>query len=74
MRVDTHLAEGVSADQVDRWVPTASILHPNGDAMDIAVSGDRIVGFVVVRSIGSITVVLAPRTCSAGRRMPRWTA
>jgi anaerobic selenocysteine-containing dehydrogenase len=44
MRVDTHLADGVSAKQVDRWVQAASILHSNGDAMDIAVSGGRIVG------------------------------
>jgi anaerobic selenocysteine-containing dehydrogenase len=44
MRVDTHLADGVNIEQVDRWVQTASILHSNGDAMDIAVSGGRIVG------------------------------
>ncbi|HYZ36442.1 MAG TPA: molybdopterin-dependent oxidoreductase, partial [Pseudonocardiaceae bacterium] len=43
-RVDTHLADGVSAEQVDRWVQAASILHSNGDAMDIAVAGGRIVG------------------------------
>jgi anaerobic selenocysteine-containing dehydrogenase len=43
-RVDTHLAGGVAADQVDRWVQSASILHSNGDAMDIAVKDGRIVG------------------------------
>lgn len=43
-RVDTHLAEGVRPEDVDRWVQTASILHSNGDAMDIAVRDDRIVG------------------------------
>ena len=43
-RVDTHLAAGVRTEQVDRWVQSASILHSNGDAMDIAVSGGRIVG------------------------------
>jgi anaerobic selenocysteine-containing dehydrogenase len=43
-RVDTHLADGVGAEQVDRWVQAASILHSNGDAMDIAVAGGRIVG------------------------------
>jgi anaerobic selenocysteine-containing dehydrogenase len=43
-RVDTYLADGVSSEQVDRWVQTASVLHSNGDAMDIAVSGGRIVG------------------------------
>jgi len=29
---------------VDRWVQTASILHSNGDALDIAVKEGRIVG------------------------------
>ncbi|OPC79680.1 nitrate reductase [Embleya scabrispora] len=43
-RVDSFLAEGVTADGVDRWVPSASILHSNGDAMDIAVKDGRIVG------------------------------
>jgi hypothetical protein len=31
-RVDTYLADGVSDEQVDRWVQSASILHSNGDA------------------------------------------
>lgn len=44
VRVDTYLEPGVTAEQVDRWVPAASILHSNGDAMDIAVSSGRIVG------------------------------
>ncbi|MEJ7743838.1 MAG: hypothetical protein WKF73_15640 [Nocardioidaceae bacterium] len=43
-RVDTHLEDGVSPEQVDRWVQTASILHSNGDALDIAVKDERIVG------------------------------
>jgi anaerobic selenocysteine-containing dehydrogenase len=43
-RVDTHLADGVEPDDVDRWVQTASILHSNGDAMDVAVKDERIVG------------------------------
>jgi anaerobic selenocysteine-containing dehydrogenase len=38
------LAEGVREDMVERWVPTASVLHSNGDAMDIAVHEGRIVG------------------------------
>lgn len=42
--MDGHLAEGVVPDQVDRWVQSASILHSNGDALDIAVKDDRIVG------------------------------
>ncbi|AGZ45071.1 molybdopterin oxidoreductase family protein [Actinoplanes friuliensis] len=43
-RVDLHLAEGVEEADVDRWVQSASILHSNGDAMDIAVKDGRIVG------------------------------
>ena len=43
-RVDAHYADGVTEDDVERWVQTASLLHSNGDAMDIAVKDDRIVG------------------------------
>ncbi|SHG30153.1 molybdopterin oxidoreductase family protein [Geodermatophilus nigrescens] len=43
-RVDQHLADGVGEDDVDRWVQAASILHSNGDAMDVAVKDGRIVG------------------------------
>jgi anaerobic selenocysteine-containing dehydrogenase len=44
VRVDTLLTEGLTVDDVDRWVQSASILHSNGDAMDIAVKDGRIVG------------------------------
>jgi anaerobic selenocysteine-containing dehydrogenase len=44
VRVDEHLAEGVDPQDVQRWVRTASTLHSNGDAMDLAVAGGRIVG------------------------------
>ncbi|MFG3301722.1 molybdopterin oxidoreductase family protein [Micromonospora chersina] len=44
VRVDTFLADGHTEADVQRWVPSASILHSNGDAMDIAVMDDRIVG------------------------------
>ncbi|MEU0751345.1 molybdopterin-dependent oxidoreductase, partial [Streptomyces albogriseolus] len=44
VRTDLHLADGVAQEDVERWVPSASILHSNGDAMDIAVRGGRIVG------------------------------
>jgi len=44
VRVDQFLQAGVSEEDVDRWVQTASILHSNGDALDIAVKGGRIVG------------------------------
>jgi anaerobic selenocysteine-containing dehydrogenase len=43
-RVDSHLADGVAEEDVDRWVQTASLLHSNGDAMDIAVKDGRIAG------------------------------
>ncbi|NMR19285.1 molybdopterin oxidoreductase family protein [Cellulomonas fimi] len=43
-RVDTYLAAGTSAEDVERWVQTASILHSNGDALDIAVRDGRMVG------------------------------
>lgn len=43
-RVDTHLAAGVAEDDVDDWVPTASVLHSNGDGLDIAVRRGRMVG------------------------------
>lgn len=44
VRVDSYLQPGATADAVERWVPTASLLHSNGDAMDVAVAHDRIVG------------------------------
>src|SRR3954468_9557122 len=43
-RVDSVLAEGVRAADVDAWVPTAAVLHSNGDGLDIAVRDGRIVG------------------------------
>lgn len=43
-RVDTHLEAGVAPDQVQRWVQAASILHSDGDAMDVAVADGRMVG------------------------------
>ncbi|MBV9454531.1 MAG: nitrate reductase [Rubrobacter sp.] len=44
VRVDQFLEEGVSEEDVDRWVQSASILHSNGDAIDAAVKDGRIVG------------------------------
>ncbi|MDR6980763.1 anaerobic selenocysteine-containing dehydrogenase [Streptomyces sp. 3330] len=43
-RVDTYLAPGVDPDRVQRWVPAASVLHSDGDAMDIAVADGRMAG------------------------------
>jgi anaerobic selenocysteine-containing dehydrogenase len=43
VREDMHLAAGVDPDDVD-WFLSASILHSNGDEIDIAVRDGRIVG------------------------------
>ncbi len=44
VRVDQFLEDGVSEEEVEHWIQTASILHSNGDALDIAVKDGRIVG------------------------------
>ncbi|MGY1708727.1 molybdopterin oxidoreductase family protein [Geodermatophilus sp. SYSU D00758] len=44
VRVDTYLADGLTEADVDRWVQSATILHSNGDGLDIAVKDGRIVG------------------------------
>ena len=44
VRVDRLLAEGITESEVERWVQAASILHSNGDGIDIAVKDGRIVG------------------------------
>ncbi|MFD1507527.1 hypothetical protein ACFSBG_17860 [Georgenia yuyongxinii] len=44
MRVDSYLADGVDPADVDRWVQSASVLHSNGDALDIVVKDGRMVG------------------------------
>src|SRR4051794_23766704 len=43
-RRDSYLGGGLKPEEVDRWVQAASLLHSNGDAMDIAVKDGRIVG------------------------------
>jgi ferredoxin-nitrate reductase len=44
VRVDQFLEKALSENDVDRWIQTASVLHSNGDALDIAVKDGRIVG------------------------------
>ena len=44
VRVDLQLADGLAEGDVERWVPSASVLHSNGDGMDIAVKDGRIAG------------------------------
>ncbi|EPD63687.1 hypothetical protein HMPREF1211_02814 [Streptomyces sp. HGB0020] len=41
VRVDSFLAEGVDPRTVQRWVQATSLLHSDGDAMDIAVVDGR---------------------------------
>lgn len=43
-RVDMFLADELEPENVDRWVQSASVLHSNGDGLDIAVKDGRIVG------------------------------
>jgi hypothetical protein len=72
-RVDQYLADGLTEDDVERWVQSASILHSNGDALDIAVREGGIVG-VRGRAVDRVNRGrLDPRTCSAGRPTPRPT-
>src|SRR5215212_9514089 len=44
IRVDMHLGDGVDPGDVDLWMQSASVLHSNGDGLDIAVKDGRIVG------------------------------
>ncbi|WP_133852187.1 molybdopterin oxidoreductase family protein [Labedaea rhizosphaerae] len=39
-----RLADGLTEADVDEWVPSAAVLHSNGDGLDIAVRGGRVVG------------------------------
>jgi ferredoxin-nitrate reductase len=74
VRVDRFLEDGVSEDEVDRWVQTASLHHANGDALDLAVKEDRLVG-VRGRAVDRVNRGrLGPRTSSSGRLMTPLTA
>ncbi|MDA8370510.1 MAG: nitrate reductase [Nocardiopsaceae bacterium] len=44
VRVDAFLDDSIGEEEVDAWFRSASILHSNGDAMDIGVKDGRIVG------------------------------
>lgn len=44
VRVDTRLDDGLAEADVDAWFQSATILHSNGDGLDIAVKDGRIVG------------------------------
>ena len=63
------MAQGVGPESVDRWVQTASLLHSNGDAMDIAVKDNRMVGVRGRAGDRTTMVGWVRRTFTAGRRM-----
>jgi hypothetical protein len=66
VRVDMQLADGLTADDVERWVPSASVLHSNGDGIDTDEGGG---------AAGAGGRELMPRVLSgtgAGSRSPRW--
>ncbi|WP_116951951.1 molybdopterin oxidoreductase family protein [Jiangella endophytica] len=44
VRVDQYLSGGLDETEVERWVQSATVLHSNGDAMDIGVKDGHIVG------------------------------
>src|SRR3954452_21661356 len=44
VRVDSQLEDGLAEGDIERWVQTASLLHSNGDGLDIAVHDGRIAG------------------------------
>ena len=52
VRVDVHLVYGLTADEVDSWVPSACLLCSNGCGLDIAVKNGRMVGSAVELRIG----------------------
>jgi ferredoxin-nitrate reductase len=43
-RVDLHLVNGLTPDEIDSWVPSACLLCSNGCGLDIAVKDGRMVG------------------------------
>ena len=44
VRVDLHLVDGLTPDEVDAWTPSACLLCSNGCGLDIAVKDGRMVG------------------------------
>src|SRR4051794_1903832 len=44
VRVDQCLEAGLHADDVEAWHQSAAVLHSNGDGLDLATKGGRIVG------------------------------
>jgi hypothetical protein len=64
VRVDAVLDEGLSEGDVDRWVPTASLLHSNGDGYEFAVKD----GMLMSRLLCPIDAsVRRPRNLALGR-------
>ena len=44
VRVDLHLIDGLTLEDVDSWTPSACLLCSNGCGLDIAVKDGRMVG------------------------------
>lgn len=73
VRTGTCLAEEVAEGGVEAWVRAASLLHSDGDAMDIAVRDGRIVGVRGRAATASTGAGWSRRICTRGRRTARRT-
>ena len=62
VRVDENVPHSV-----DSWAQGASLLHSNGDAMDIAVKDGRSPGYAAAPATGSTKGASTSRTATAGR-------
>ena len=72
-RVDSYLSDGLTEEDVDRWVQSASILHSNGDGIDIAVKASASSASAAAPATASTTAGSIPRTSTAGRPTARPT-
>jgi anaerobic selenocysteine-containing dehydrogenase len=54
VRVDQWLTDGLSAGDVDRWVPSACLLCSNGCGCEIAVKDETMVG---IRGLASDAII-----------------
>ena len=72
-RVDSYLADGLTEDQVDRRVQSATILHSNGDGLDIAVKDGRIVGVQPIFKTAAAQAVRVETTSGAPSSAPTTT-
>jgi len=71
VRADAQLV--VDEAEVDSWVQAASILHSNGDGIDIAVKASASSASAAAPATASTTAGSIPRTSTAGRPTARPT-